>query len=110
MNENVNKLFAVVVENKYKLLTYSLLFINNYLTGISATRIWFAVPPDAISLNPKSCSFLANSTSPCLLETLRIAEKIGSKFIIKQKPSERTCGYCTVKNYNGTKKSCKVLA
>ena len=86
-------LFAVVVENKYKLITHLLLFINKYLTGISATRIWFAVPPDAINLNPKSWSFLANSTSPCLLETLRIAEEIGSKFIIKQKLPERTCGY-----------------
>lgn len=53
-NENVNMLFAVVVENKYKLITHLLLFINKYLTGISATRIWFAVPPDAINLNPKS--------------------------------------------------------
>jgi len=47
-NENVNMLVAVVAENEYKLITYL------YLTGISATRIWFAVPPDAINLNPKS--------------------------------------------------------
>ena len=85
------------------LITYLSLVINKYLTAISAERIRSAVPPDAINLNPKSCSFLANSTSPCLLETLRIAVEIAHKFITKQKPSEKTCGYWTAKNYNGTK-------
>lgn len=46
-----------------------------YLTAIPAARILFAVPPDAINLNPNPSSFLANSTSPCLSETLRIAKQ-----------------------------------
>ena len=44
--------------------------------GIPPVRILLAVPPDAINLNPKPSSFLANSRSPCLSETLRIAEKM----------------------------------
>ena len=87
----------------YLTLNILLLVLNKYLTGISAERIRSAVPPDAINLNPKSWSFLANSTSPSLLETLRIAVEIASKFIITQNLSEKICSYWTVKNYNGTK-------
>lgn len=43
------------------------------LTSKPISLMALAVPPEATSLSPACCSFLARSSSPALLDTLRIA-------------------------------------